>query len=428
MAADRSVTARWGERFDQWRSALLAVARHRFIPDTIWIKNPSEGPPLIPLHRQHDPQRWLQRAYGDIAVIAQVDDGDPGSVWWEPTSSASGPVIVAVMLCALDAQVGHRVLEIGTGTGYHAAVLAHRLGAEQITTIEIDPDMATHARTALSDTGFGAITVVTGDGERGHPPGAPYDRVVCTAECTRIPYSWVAQTRAGGRILTPWSNSYFDGGLIALSVRDDGTATGSIVDRASFMRLRNQREPPREPVLDIVGDDEDRAEATTTELHPYRFTGDYDAQLAISLHVPGCEFTYIPYNLRFQEGVVWLVDRSSRSWASHTHHSAEVHQDEYPVLQFGPRRLWDEVQAAYRCWEEAGRPPAERWRFTITPDGQRVELPATTPHEHAPALTIGGISPQHAPTRRCSRQNPAQQRSVFVNRSNNRGGGSWQLP
>jgi hypothetical protein len=129
-------------------------------------------------------------------------------------------------------------------------------------------------------------------------------------------------------------------------------------------------------VLDIVGDDEDRAEATTTDLHPYRFTGDYDAQLAISLHVPRCDFTYIPYNPRFHEGVVWLVDRSSRSWASHTHHSPEVHQDEYPVLQFGPRQLWDEVQAAYRCWDDAGRPPANQWQFTITPDDQRVELPA----------------------------------------------------
>jgi SAM-dependent methyltransferase len=75
---------------------------------------------------------WLQRAYGDIAV----------------------------MLCALDAHVGHRVVEIGTGTGYHAALLAHRLGAEQITTIEIDPDMATHARKALSDTGFGTVLIV----------------------------------------------------------------------------------------------------------------------------------------------------------------------------------------------------------------------------------------------------------------------------
>jgi protein-L-isoaspartate(D-aspartate) O-methyltransferase len=392
VAADQYVTPRWRKQFGQWRPSLVAVERHRFLPDTIWVENPQDGPPLVALHRQREEQRWLERVYGDLAVIAQGDDGDPGSLGWAPTSSASSPVIVAVMLCALDAHLGHRVLEIGTGTGYHAAVLAHRLGAQQVTTIEIDPDMATHARQALAEAGFGAVTVITGDGEQGHPPAAPYDRVIATAECTTIPYSWVAQTRPGGRILTPWSNSYFNGGLVALSVSAEGTATGSIVDRASFMRLKGHRDPPREPVLDIVGEDEDRAHASTTDLHPYRFIGDYDAQLAISLHVPGCEFTYVPYNPRFHEGVVWFTDRCSRSWASHTHHTPEVHQDEYPVLQFGPRRLWDEIHAAYHWWEDAGQPPAHHWQFTITPDHQHVELPTIT---SANTLVCAGDSDLH---------------------------------
>ena len=203
----------------------------------------------------------------------------------------------------------------------------------------------------------------------------------------------MAQTRPGGRILTPWANSHFQGGLLALTVGGDGTATGSIVDRASFIRLRGQREPPSEPVLDIVGDNEDRAEASTTDLHPYQFTGDYDAQLAISLRVPACDFTYVAYNPEFDEGVVWLVDRQSRSWASHTHHSADVVQDQYPVLQFGPRRLWDEIEAAYHWWEQAGRPRADQWLFTITPDGQRVQPP---PDGLYGALTPGITWPDSA--------------------------------
>ncbi len=108
-------------------------------------------------------------------MATQVDDGHPdvpglgGSM---PTSSASSPVIVAVMLAALDARQGHRVWEVGTGTGYNAALLAHRLGAEQVTSIEVDPDVATRARTALSANGFGAVTVITGDGALGYPSGA----------------------------------------------------------------------------------------------------------------------------------------------------------------------------------------------------------------------------------------------------------------
>lgn len=198
--------------------------------------------------------------------------------------------------------------------------------------------------------------------------------MVCTAECTTVPYPWIAQTRPGGRILTPWSNCYFDGGLLALTVGADGTATGSLVNRASFMRLRSQREAPREPVLDIVGDDEDRADMSTTGLHPYRFTGDYDAQLAISLRVPECDFIYVPYNPRYGEGVVWLADRRSRSWASHTHYCADIGDDEFAVRQFGPRRLWDEVDAAHQWWVEQGRPGADRWRFTVTPTDQLIEL------------------------------------------------------
>jgi protein-L-isoaspartate(D-aspartate) O-methyltransferase len=236
-------------------------------------------------NRDDDPQRWLELAYSDQAVIAQVDDGQPGSAGWTSTSSASGPVIVAVMLAALDVHDEQRILEIGTGTGYNAALLAHRLGAEQVTTIEIDPDMATHAREALSDAGFGAVTVITGDGGLGYPARAPYDRVISTAECSRIPYPWVVQTRPGGRILTPWANSYFDGGLMALTVADGGTA-----------------------------------------------------------------------------------------WASHIHHTVDASDGEFAVQQFGPRRLWDEVEAAYRWWVGAGRPDAHRWRFTVSPDCQKVEL------------------------------------------------------
>jgi len=99
------------------------------------------------------------------------------------------------MLAALDAHEGHRVLDTGTGTGYNAALLAHRLGAEQVTSIEVDPDVAASARTALSDNGFGGVTTVTGDGALGYPSGGPYDRVIATAACNQIPYAWIAQTR-----------------------------------------------------------------------------------------------------------------------------------------------------------------------------------------------------------------------------------------
>ncbi|MGH8918047.1 MAG: protein-L-isoaspartate O-methyltransferase family protein, partial [Actinomycetes bacterium] len=79
------------------------------------------------------------------------------------------------VLTALQVAPGMRVLEIGTGTGYNAALLAHQLGAAHVVSVEIDPVVAEHARHALAATGYRAVSVITGDGAEGYPPGAPYD-------------------------------------------------------------------------------------------------------------------------------------------------------------------------------------------------------------------------------------------------------------
>lgn len=359
-----------------WRSTLAAVPRHRFIPDTVWFENPDHWPTLLPLHRDEDPDRWLELTYGDDAVITQVDDGrpsGPGLAGAMQTSSASAPDIVAVMLAALDAQPGQQVLEIGTGTGYNAALLAHRLGANYVTSIEIDPDVAALARTALIDTGYGGVRTVTGDGALGYPPDAPYDRIMATATVHRIPYPWVAQTRPGGRILLPWATSY-TGALVALTVDEHGSADGGIVGESSFMWLREQR-IRRGPVGDVVGADEDRAEARLTELHPsWVSTGNQGARFAIGQRVPQCQWRYWPYDERDGVGVFWLLDFESRSWAKLTHSTPDASEDEFPVYQYGPRRLWDEIATARQWWIAQGRPGVERWRFTVTPEGQRIEL------------------------------------------------------
>jgi protein-L-isoaspartate(D-aspartate) O-methyltransferase len=377
VLADEFVVG-WRAAVLPWRPALLAVPRHEFLPNTVWVKSDDGPPAYVPLHREQDPDRWLRLAYAaDDGVVTQVDDGcpsGPGVGGSLPSSSASGPVIVAVMLAALDAREGHRVLEVGTGTGYNAALLAHRLGAERVTSIEIDPDIATHARKALSTTGFGAITVVTGDGALGYPSGAPYDGVIVTAACNRVPYAWVEQVRPGGRIVVPWADTYA-GGLLVLTVAEDGTACGGIVAESNFMWLREQR-GTRGAVKPTMGNgvaDSERTDARVTTLHPYNATGPHGARVAIGQRVPGCQWRYWPWEPSEPVGVLWLVD----PWGSRaklTHTSPNADEDEFPVLQSGPRRLWDEVEAACRWWLEAGSPGADRWWFTVSPDGQRVKL------------------------------------------------------
>ncbi|MFN2495675.1 MAG: methyltransferase domain-containing protein [Pseudonocardiaceae bacterium] len=373
--AANSYLARWETALVPWQPALMAVPRHEFIPDTVWVDPDDSGPGLRPLHRAEEPDGWLELAYGDDAVVTQVDDGHPtgpGLAGRMPTSSASSPVMVAVMLAALDVQPGHRVCEIGTGTGYNAALLAHRLGARHVTSIEIDPAVAAHARTALADTGYGGVCVVTGDGALGHGERAPYDRIIATAAVHHIPYSWVAQTRPGGRVLLPWADSYTET-LVALTVDEHGTASGGVVGESSFMCLRAQREW-RGPVAAVVNEDEDQAEAGVTSLHPYWVSGDPGARFAIAQRVPDCQCRYWPYDEADGEGVLWLLDFQTRSWAELTHSTPDAGDDEFPVRQYGPRRLWDEVHAAHRWWADQGRPGTDRWRFTVTADDQRIEL------------------------------------------------------
>jgi protein-L-isoaspartate(D-aspartate) O-methyltransferase len=354
-----------GELTPAWRASFLTVPRHRFIPDTIWC--PADRG-LSPLCRGADPRGWLDRVYDREAVVIQVDDGSPdGDRGRHITSSASHPGVVARMLAALDAAPGMSVLEIGTGSGYNAALLAARLGARHVTTIEVDPLLAAHAQAALAATGFDRVTVVTGDGAWGYPARAPYDRIISTVAVTEVPYAWVAQTRPGGLVLTPWANAYYPGGLLSLTVGDDGTATGGIVADVSFMWLRDQRPSPTYS----ASIDTSLGTPGRTQLHAHDVAGIPGAALAISLKVTDCTLIHRPTGRH--AGVLWFLDPHSQSWATLAY-SADT--DTHDVHQAGPRQLWDEIETAHQWWINAGKPDLHAWQFTITPHGQKIEQTA----------------------------------------------------
>jgi protein-L-isoaspartate(D-aspartate) O-methyltransferase len=113
----------------------------------------------------------------------------------------SQPYMVAIMSAALGAVAGTRVLEIGTGSGYQAAVLAEL--AAQVITIERHPELGDAARQTLTSLGYTNVTVIVGDGSLGHPSCAPYAGIVVTAGAPQVPASLKAQLADGARLVVP---------------------------------------------------------------------------------------------------------------------------------------------------------------------------------------------------------------------------------
>jgi len=341
-----------------WREALLSVPRHEFVPEVIWHET-SSG--FVPLRRTDDPDAWLGLAYADRALVVQVDDGRLDGIGRCASSTMLSPYDLSIVLSAIDAEPGMRVCEIGTGTGYTAAVLAHRLGAEAVTTVEVDPELAWPALRRLRSAGH-QVAWVEGDGARGHPGHGAYDRLVSSATVQRVPYAWVEQVRPGGLIATSWGTPYHGEALLRLTVGEDGTAVGGIVGATLCEWLRAQRVCP---VLHVTECAAGLARTGTTDLEISDIAAGYDDAVAIGLRVPGCASVFIPPDDQ------WFVDPGTGSWARLHERSRKPNL----VNQYGPRSLWDEIENACRWWLDNGRPPAGAWQFTVTPDGMTARLP-----------------------------------------------------
>jgi protein-L-isoaspartate O-methyltransferase len=207
-----------------WAPAFEAVPRVGFLPEVMWPHD-SETGEAVSVKRAENPASWHTYANSNVPIVTQWDDGahegdEPGEVF---TSSSSMPSVVFSMLADLDVRPGQRVLEIGTGTGWNAALLAHRVGAGNVVTIEVDAAVAESARAALRHHGFGAVEVVTGDGLLGYPERAPYDRVIVTCGLRAGLFTWVEQTVPGGVVLVPWGTYYsFTEATARLVVAEDG--------------------------------------------------------------------------------------------------------------------------------------------------------------------------------------------------------------
>lgn len=367
-----------------WADAFTAVDRARFLPPVIWPYDMATRTTTV-VDREDDPRRWYGYVDANVPITTQWDDGQhhgaaPGHV---PTSSASAPSVVAAMLRDLDVREGMRALEIGTGTGWNAALLARFLGDSMVTSVEVDPSVAAAAATALHDAGLHPHTVV-GDGLLGHSPDAPYDRVIATMAVRSIPYAWVQQTAPAGVIVAPWGTHYANAdAVVRLVVADDQRrAEGQFTRPVEFMKARTHR-LARAPHTQYVpgGDVAAAADSVSTTYltaedlgHPFRFVAGLrvgrDCVSSTGRRGPSVSF--------------WLYGISDRSWAA-----AVLHDDQQKstVYQGGPRRLWDDMEVAHSWWADAGKPDVTRFGMTVTATHEQVWL--DTPQQPVPRVLAG---------------------------------------
>ncbi|GHA65214.1 methyltransferase domain-containing protein [Streptomyces termitum] len=352
----------------EWEAAVWAVPRSAYVPDRIYV-----GDDLTPLDRADDPEAWLKAVYADAPVVTQINDGqdpdDPDDR--DPSSSASAPGVVFRMLALADLQDGHKVLEIGTGTGWNAGLLSRAVGGENVVSVEVDEALAGEAAARLKAEETGA-TVIAGDGAEGYAGRAPYDRVIATCSVRSVPFAWVAQTRPGGIILTPWDSAWCNYGLLRLVAKGDGrTAEGVFTGYSAFMLLRSQRN--RLKLYRDVVHDEHVPRESATSLTPWAVAGDdLSAQFSVGLAVPDVWHVWQPNPVPGVMSRLWLGTADATSWAA-VDYDGET-EEEFKVYQHGPASLWNAVKDAYTWWVDQGRPDPGRFGMTVTPEGQTAWL------------------------------------------------------
>jgi protein-L-isoaspartate(D-aspartate) O-methyltransferase len=225
-----------------WSPALVAAfrdtPRHRFLDRVYQYQRRSDAWREI---LTRDPGAdALRLVYSDRALITRLGpSGRPGA--GVPISSSSQPSLMAQMLEDLGLAPGHAVLEVGAGTGYNAALLAHAAGPGRVTSVDVDREVLSEAWDHLRAFPGRGVTLRHADGRSGAAAGAPYDRLMVTAATPDLEPAWLEQLGAGGVLLAPLALAPGLAYVVRGTVRD-GTFKGRLTRAAYFMPLRAEGE------------------------------------------------------------------------------------------------------------------------------------------------------------------------------------------
>lgn len=343
-----------------WRQAFQQTPRHLFVPRFWELGKYNVPETLIEGVNPASRQQWLTACYTNRVLITRWSDQNGRRIL---TSSASLPSLVAHMLHALDVRDGHRVLEIGTGSGWNAGLLCHRLGAGQVVTVDIDAVIAAEAQAHLQQLGH-QPTVVATDGTVGYPHGAPYDRILCTASAGPVPAAWIDQLTDDGLIVAPLT---LGGALAVLRKTGPAEVSGRLdPEQAYFMPLHAAGEPmPTGFVVDKPQHrDTDPVFRSTSDVDLAAWA-DPDFRLWLALHLPEGHLADLVDEQLNRTGVVvyTAINRATVDYQA-------GEPGAWPATQDGAR-LWNTVEAAWRSWRRNGQPSRTRLGVTARTGGEQ---------------------------------------------------------
>ncbi|MEU8758873.1 methyltransferase domain-containing protein [Streptomyces sp. NPDC048659] len=355
-----------------WTRAFGDVPRHLFVPRWLRQDQDHRGITVWREHHGATTDEDLAAVYSDQTLVTALDPDtaeqfDDGAWTGIPVSSSTLPSLMVRMLEDLRIADGHRVLEIGTGTGYNAALLSARLGADLVHSVEIDPELVAAARRHLAAAGF-APHVLAGDGTLGHPEGGTFDRIIATCSVPSVPAAWIEQSRPGTILVTDIALGV-EGGLVRLKVDDRGRAVGRFTTTAGrFMAARSdaKRYPPRhrpEPAPEAGTLPSSVAAADIRAHYPFR--------LLLSVSLPEAELVY---HLDEAGTTALQIQDPEGSWAR-----IPLAGDAARTVTYGgDPRLWARVDSAWQWWCAAGRPSHDAFTYTREADGRAYASHAPT--------------------------------------------------
>lgn len=355
------------------RQAFLVVPREAFVPffyerditskKMAWIRIAPE---------QISPESYLALLYRDEPLVTQLDKRS-----W-PISSSSMPSAMARMLEALDVQSGHRVLEIGTGTGYNAALLAQLTGNPRlVTTVEVDAVLAERAAEALNDIIGPGIAVQVSDGFAGYSERAPYDRIIATASAPVPPRPWIEQLAPGGRLVMDMQGSLASGFLVLQKHTDNQGASGRflaqplyfmplITDETHMTQLQTTyHQLLLQPCSELFLVDNGDPFPGVLKENAFRWL--------LQWRIPGCKIREESQSMRdtgSQTKSFFVIDSASqtilrfRSIAGGGWHGS-VH---------GDHPLWHGLRQVYEDWQNLGQPGQERYHLELDANAHPVLL------------------------------------------------------